>query len=491
MLLNPKLTKPIQEAKYLATENSWRYRPIMRFFYHQYERLKYWMYKEEILVELRQYQEFDGYTIEQCRSDLDTLVEWGNLVPVQDTSKANTIAEFKNKQFRYQLSEYSVEIERMTISLENLLVEGASLEPSLIERIKDELQKLPQMVTADPKTVGSWWRGINTDFKTLNQNYQDYIRSFHSIRAEELMKTTAFIAYKDSIIEYLREFVKGLQTNSYWIEERLRSFPEAQIGLILEKVFLYEKSIPRLETAGEADLELIIRGRWLSIRQWFLGANERESEVVKLFDLTNELIRKITRYAAQIVESRNSAANRKEEYKKLAELFLACPTLEDCHKLSALTFGLFNSRHLKGDQERTTESINGSVYAEPPLVVEIKPHVRSYHEKAAKNPIVDKSDSKRRHYDVYINNLRQEREVINSYIKDHRIDFAGLPQIPPYVRTTLLRWLGKACANKDRIGKTEDGRIFRLLEPEKNADCVLKCDDGQLKMPAFVIRFEK
>ncbi|WHH59492.1 DUF2397 domain-containing protein [Petroclostridium sp. X23] len=134
MEINMKLTKGITETKYLATENTWRYRPILRYFYVQYEKIKYWMYKEEVYGELRQHELFREYTLDQCKQDLDVLVEWGNLVAVQDTTKAATVEEFKNKQFRYQLSEYAVEIERMTIKLENLFVEGASLEPTLFER---------------------------------------------------------------------------------------------------------------------------------------------------------------------------------------------------------------------------------------------------------------------------------------------------------------------------------------------------------------------
>lgn len=220
--INTRLTKPITEVKYLATENSSRYRPMMRFFYQQYEKLKYWMYKEEVWEALHEHQEFSTYTIEQCQLDLAMLVEWGNLSPMQDTTKAATVAEFKNKQFRYQMTEYGVEIERMTITLENLKVEGASLEPSLIERIRDSIGLLPRMVRADAKTVGAWWRELNSYFKTLNQNYQDYIRSFHSMRAEEMMKTTAFLLYKDAIIEYLREFVRSMQNNAHFIEVSLR-----------------------------------------------------------------------------------------------------------------------------------------------------------------------------------------------------------------------------------------------------------------------------
>src|SRR5690554_4215720 len=439
MEISAKVTKSIQEVKYLATENSRRYRPLMRYFYYQYEQLNYWLYKEEVYMELKKHPEFAAYTIEECQQDLETLVQWGNLIPVQDTAKAKTVEEFKTKQFRYQLSEYAVEIERMTVTLENLSVEGASLEPSLIERIREAVGRLPEMVEAEPKVAGSWWHGLNADFKSLNQNYQDYIRSFHSLRAEELMKSAAFIAYKDSIIDYLREFIKGLQTNSYWIEERLRDFDEKMTERVLQKVFTYEKSIPRLDTVGEREILDNIRGRWQSLRQWFLGSEERSSEVVKLFEITNELIRKITRYAAQIVEALNSAANRKEEYKKLAELFLACAKPADCHKLSALAFGVFNSRHLKGDLDRSTESINSSVFQETPLVVEIRPRTRRYKEKIAKRPIVDKSAQKEGLYRKYIEKIRREQAVIQSYIEDQQIDFmalAAFPELPAHARIT-------------------------------------------------------
>ena len=40
--------KQIDETKYLSTDNTWRYRAILRFFYLQYEKMKYWMYKEEV-----------------------------------------------------------------------------------------------------------------------------------------------------------------------------------------------------------------------------------------------------------------------------------------------------------------------------------------------------------------------------------------------------------------------------------------------------------
>ena len=110
MKIEEKMKKPMMETKYLNVENTDRYRPIIRLFYLKYEKLKYWMYQEEIFEELKEDPYFKEYTLEQCQQDLSALVSWGNLITIQDTRKVTTIEEFKNKKFRYQLSETAVEV---------------------------------------------------------------------------------------------------------------------------------------------------------------------------------------------------------------------------------------------------------------------------------------------------------------------------------------------------------------------------------------------
>lgn len=490
MDITAKLTRPITETKYLTAENCWRYRPILRYFFLQYEKLNYWMYKKEVFEALKKHPNYENYTIEQLRQDLDVLVEWGNLLPMQDTSRASTVEEFKNKQFRYQLSEYSVEIERLTTKLENIYVEGASLEPTLFERIKDAVIKITSIADSDVKAVGIWWRDLNTDFKRLNQNYQDYMRSFHSLRAEELMKTREFIAYKDSIIQYLREFVKGLQKNAPTIEQYIKNAPENVVNEILTKAYENEKSIPRLDNQiTDSELKDNIYGRWKSFRDWFLGSEGRESEVIKLLELTNEIIRRITRYASQIAESRSSAANRKEEYKKLCEMFLSCENIDEAHKLSSMAFGIFNTKHIKGGFIRKTESINSGVYDEEPAEIEIKPRIRAYGEKSARSAIEDKTELKKRQKEEYIKRLEEERIVIEKYIEGGMIEISKLPIIEPHVRITLLKWIGKASGSPEKKVKTEDGRIVLLIPPADNKRCLLKCEDGVLEMPDYKLKF--
>lgn len=127
---------------------------------------------------------FRDYTPEQCQQDLNALVSWGNLITMQDTRKVSTIEEFKNKKFRYQLSEATVEIERMVIRVENLFIESSSLEPTLLERIRINLGKIPEMQNKDREKIYTWWNDLNNDYIRLNQNYQDYMRELSSVKAE-------------------------------------------------------------------------------------------------------------------------------------------------------------------------------------------------------------------------------------------------------------------------------------------------------------------
>ena len=491
MKVSEIIKKPVVEAKYLNVDNADRYRPIIRLFYLKYEKLKYWLYQEEVFEELKEDTYFAGYTIEQCKQDLNTLTEWGNLLAMQDTRRAATLEEFANKKFRYQLSETAVEIERMVIRIENLFIESSSLEPSLLERLRMSLAGLPSMLAENDEKLYSYWNDLNNDFKRLNQNYQDYMRELNSVKAENLMRTKEFLIFKDRLIEYLRNFVKGLQTNVGIIETIIKGFDETMLQSLINRIFQYELSIPRLETVVDEERILDnINGRFESLKDWFVSDGNKESEVVKVFDTTNEIIRKITGYAARISESGGSSANRKEEYKKLAEVFYNCEDICEAHRFAGLVFGTATTFHLRGIGERQTESINSGVYEEETCIKIVTPRVRNYREKAKRSEIKDNFKAKEELRLATIEKLAAERELLRGYIKDGRRVFKDWPEITPFVRDVFLTWISRALENKEGRGKTEEGKRFRLISPTTEEICELKSEDGVLYMPSYEIIFE-
>jgi len=492
MQVSDKLIRPLTEAKYLNADNVSRYRCIMRIFFENYEKLRYWMYQEDIYEEMIKDPFFADYRPEQCQQDLAMLVEWKNLNTIQDTRKVASIEEFKNKKYRYQMSEYSVEIERLVLRLENLFIEGASLEPTLLERIRREIERFPEMAEVDGNEVYAWWTDLNNDFVRLNQNYQDYIRDLNSVKAEEMMHTKEFLVFKDRLIEYLRSFIKGLQRNVGVIEESLRSQKEEVRETVFGKIIEYELLIPRMEVEiSRPMIEEKIRGRFQSIYNWFVGAEGAENEAGKLFDATNEIIRRITRYAAQLSEKNALGANRKEEYKKAAELFLRCNDLSEAHKMSAMVFGIERPWHLAGDLIRETDSMNQGVYEEVPLQFTLKPRVRTYREKSKRSGIRESAEQKQETRRKLLQKQKEEMQKLQQLEKKGRIDFAELPVLEPRIREILLKWLSDAMEDADFTARTDDGRRYVLDRTHAGEKCVVHCEDGNFTMPRMAIVFQE
>lgn len=487
-----KLLKPLTEAKYLNTDNTDRYRSIMRIFYINYEKLRYWLYQEDIYEEMVKMPYFADYRMEQCQQDLKMLTEWRNLSTSQDTKNVASIEEFKNRKYRYRMSEYSVEIERLVLRLENLEVEGASLEPTLLERIRRNVERFPQMQKeTEESVVRSWWDDLKNDFIRLNQNYKDYIRDLNSVKAEEMMKTKEFLVYKDKLVEYLRSFIKGLQKNVGVIEEELRLLKEEDLQPLFDKITDFEMSIPRISVQFKRELVAEnTRSHFDSIYHWFVSENGEENEAGKLFDATNEIIRKITRYAAQLSEKNAFSANRREEYKKVAELFLKCETMEEAHKMSAMVFGLEKPFHLKGEIIRESDSTNQGVYEEPALELTLKPRIRTYREKMNRTSMKDYAQKKERMRRETLEQMKKEQENLKKLERDHQIDFSALPVLEEREREILLKWISDALEDVSLSARTESGRNF-TLEIEKSGErCTVHCVDGNFTMPKMRIIFE-
>ena len=494
MEITDNITKQITETAYLTKENTKRYRPILRFLYEETEKMNYFLYKEEIFNEFYNKPGFENYTIETCESDLNQLVEYKNLIPIQDTEKAYTVEEFKHKKYRYQLSEYTIEIERLTLRLENLHIEGSSLEPTLIERIKDELSKTNVVSVQNSDNVFEWWTTLNEDFKRLNEKYKDYIRSFYNIKMEEVAQSEQFIVRKNDLIKYLKQFIKILQDNSYQIEAIFDNISVATENTILEKALEGQKNATRIDKIQDEFPENLIKQRnyekWQNLKRWFVGSKKRQSEVANINEKTSEIIRKITRIANQIAESKGNTNSRKAEYKKICEMFCKTENIQEANKLSSLVFGIVNTRHIKGDFVRSTDSINSSLIEEGPFEIEVKPRVRTYREKVPRTIIEYKTSEKENQIKEYLIRKEKEQKEFEKYIIDGKITIENLPIISPRIRKIILGLISRANQSGIRETKTEDGRKVLLQYPEKNKRCILKCEDGNLEMPAFVLKID-
>ena len=272
--------EPINETSYLSVPNAQVYRKIMRCFYREYEKMNFQLYKEDVFKVLKEDELFEDYSMDQLVLDLNALVKWKNLTPIQDPGRVYTIADYKNKQYQYTMSEYAVEIERLTVRLENLFLESGNLSTNFFVRLEKSLEETENMRNASLKEVNEWWRLLQEDFKRLNQNYQDYLRDFYSGKTEQLMKSVEFVVHKDKFIKYLNEFVQELQRHSKRIEQILTDNMSVIEENILERVIQSELDIPHADLQLHGNAEPGIRenvmGKWNSLKNWFIDSQGNE-----------------------------------------------------------------------------------------------------------------------------------------------------------------------------------------------------------------------
>lgn len=489
IIMDEKTLKPISEVSYLTTENAWRYRAILRYFYHQHERLRHYLFSEEVYEHLMDSPYFENYTPEQLQQDLNQLVTWKNLIPRQETGRVTTIEEFKRKRFRYQCSPYTVEIERMVLNLEQMGESfGGSLERTIFDRLLEGLNKLETIEKLNPEETYQTWEGIYSNFRKLTENATDYLAHLKSEKVEELMMTEAFLSYKDAITEYLRNFMASLQKTSMKIEAILMETTSKTIHFLAESVAQYQLSIPRLDQVPTLEeLERKHLEQWKSLETWFLGQNGRESDLIFLQNETNQTIRKITRFAQRLGERHHNFRSRRKDYLYLAKWFHGTEDLNEAHRLSSCVFGVFKTRHIFTDS-RESEDIYAEVWDEHPTQLTLKPRIRQYREKTKTGAVINRKEEKQKMLKQYLLQREAEQRLINQLIKQDKIVLNELETIDPYIRKTILNWIGKCMSNVEHKGKTESGRKFKLQRAD-DSKVTITSEDGALTMPNYVFTF--
>ena len=478
------ILEPVNEVKYLVQENTPRYRIIMKFLFNKYEETEYWLYKEEIYSEVKKI--IDDYTEEECNRDLEFLLSNGSLTKLQDTQNINTINDFKFHNFRYQLTDKAVIIERMTIELEEIEVKVASLEPRLFERIKDSIKRLTDIYSLDENKIYELWVDMNNDFKNLNEHYQDFLKKFHEAKTEELLQSEAFLEFKSSVINYINDFIDSYIRNSTSIKNYLIEIDDKKVDYLMDKLISHQKKAPKISPEFDYDkLRKVNYGKWKSLRKWFISSNT-QSEGERLLEATQNVIQKIYKYASSLIELHGNMINRKEEYKYICHLFDNLETVKEAHELSSSIFGIINTNHYKMSSMLNSDSLVKS-YEVPPIEVIINTTNKDYKVKTGVSQIIDKSIEKE--------NILREAKIkeelrkakIYNLIKSGKIMLENEIKLDEVERKYVLDLIDKS---NNKINKeSEFGYSYYITNESKNK-CNIISPEGMFELNSRTIVIE-
>ena len=488
----------IKEATYLSAPKSVVYRRIMNIFFKEYEKMKFYLYKEDIYNEIKKFSNFDNYTIEDLKTDLDALVEWNNLSAIQDTKKVYTISEYKNREFRYSMSERAVILERAAIMIDNLHLETGNLSTNYILRIQDSLEQIKRISEHEENVdkINELWKLLQEDFKKLNQNYQDYLRDFYIQKPEFYGEIMEFISYKQKFVSILKNFVRELQTNSRRLEKTIENIKEKMENKILfliikAEIENQEMNLNKIFLTPEELKESVeenIKGKWESLKNWFISSEERKSECRQVLDITGEIIRKILQDAFFRTQKQSWGINKKEEYKKILKMFSECEDIKEAHKLSARVFGIQNIRHYVTEISKGTESIEESIYDEKCGEYKLESHNRVYKPKLEKSGFENRDDIKEKFRLEYKEKLEENKKMIKKYLSSGKLDISKIEgEVSSDFRKFILNMISAANLSENKMSTTEYGQKYKMVQLEERF--VLKCEDGNLEMPKFIFEF--
>ena len=483
--------RSVPELKYVNADNVVRYRAIMRYFYQQYKRLKYWLKPEEVYEGVMEWGLLSGYTLEQCASDLEQLEQWGNLASRHDGGRASTLEEYLKKKMQYLLKPYSIEIERLLETLEKVTGYGGSLESNLFDSIAEKLFAIRSMSwESSPEAALELWGSLYDAFKRLHENAADYLASLQTAKAEEMMVTESFLVFKDRLTHYLQNFIQALQRSAYKIEGNLQRIGDGVLELLIEKAVSAELDKPRLEDApSKEELVAEMQQGWTNLERWFLGDGMSPSELTLLERATKDAISRIVRSAIRIQERKRSGISRKKELEHLAQWFARTERLEDAHRLAGYAFGLFRARHLQGEDLRESDRADRSMWDEAPSLRTLRSRSRKRTGKHETEPVPDHERRKKRQREAFLQKQAEEWEAVRELLERGRLRISELGYVPAPSRMRLLGWIGRCHSAPNHQFVTPEGVLIALTNPRTQERTVLVSDDGELHLPDYELVF--
>lgn len=490
-MLGMQALRSVPELKYVNAENVARYRAIMRFFYQEYKRLRYWMKPEEIHAGVSAWAVLPEYTLEQCNADLEQLAEWGNLASRHDGGRSTTLEEYMKKKLQYLMRPYSIEIERLLETLEKVTGYGGSLESSMFDLIADKLFTIRKTAgELSPEEAIELWTTLYDAFKRLHENAADYIASLQTAKAEEMMVAESFLVFKDRLTNYLQNFIQALQRSAYKIEGNLENISTGVRDMFLEQVATAELNKPRMEEVPlkETLLEELHQG-WNNLQRWFHGDGTVPSELTLLERATKDAIARIVRSVIRMQERKRSGVSRKKELEYLADWFSKLDTLEEAHKLAGLTFSLFQTRHLQGEDLRESDRADQSMWEEVPSIRMLRSRSRKRTEKQNTEAVVDNEARKRMEKEKFLQRQAAEWEIIRELVEQGSLRISELGVITAATRLRLLQWIGRCSSAPKHTFVTPEGVRITIKNVNTSKRAVLLSEDGELHLPDYELVF--
>lgn len=484
----------IWSANYLVVENVDRYRKIMQLFYKRHRQMQGSLYRPEIL-EIMQAELTENYGDIEVDQDLENLVSWGNLQKQQEMIRPKSIEEYRNKNFRYQITEEGILVEEMVYRLINTkhAARGALDEKG----IRNLLQLLESFIQTD-NNLGEIWQQIREEFRKVGEDTANYIGYITSPEVDSRMKTEQFLVYKDKFVHYLRDFISSIQGLFYQFTNVINQLSAIDQGKLIDDMYEIEQKVPMMDGITREEVAEQVLGELAALKSWFIATGDRPSEYENLMLQTDQMITKITGLIYYFGQEIHQYQSRRKDYIHLAKWFNQASSLDEAHEMYGAIFGLEHSRHyfVSESSDATSNRENSWDLAPGKLFLNHRGQ-GARKERKARSFVLDTAEQQRI-IEAHKRNLEAQNKQIERYFKDGTLDFASIDSLDRHARKVFLKWISTAIAMFASTSTTTGDTLTQTISTEldftveisinRRERITVACEDGKLEMPKITMK---
>ena len=487
---------------YVTAEKAWLYRSIMRVFMEAKGRFQLHLRPEDVLaglVDLQAPDEVDRAAVEAALGQLSSA-EWGNLAAYADTAAVTTVEEFYRERSLYQVTAAGEAAERALAVYDAELVRPGELQASALGDIRDLLAELASLLEAGDVDAGKAFRTLETlraTFEQLTARAQSFMGSLQRTVDLQGVDLDAFVAYKDTLIDYLERFIGQLLVATDEIVAGLARVDRHDLDVLWRSAA--ERELADALNADDDDRAEAAerwRLRWEGLRGWFVRSGQEPAQAEVLRARARAAIPQLLAAVASINDRRLTRTDRVADLRTLARWFAEADSDEQAHRLWRAAFSLAPARHLRIDQatldERDAEPVAASTSwaAAPPLRLSVR--LRETGRTLRRGPtsrVIDRSESKALLARLVAQEAAQVAAARARLATGQATRLSALGDLDQLAFTLFLDLLGDALTRKVRasdrvVTRSADGAFELVLEPiAGGGTATITTSDGTLTGP--------
>jgi len=469
---------------YVVADKAMQYRAVMHVFIEAKARFSLHLRPAEILAAIEPKSLPEPLDEASLAALLDQLCEWGNLQSFQDTADVATVEEFYRPRFIYQLTAEGEAAERAIGVYWDIVHKPGELQAAALGDIRDLLHQVLELAGAeqpDESKVHLTLRNLRDRFDELTSQAQIFIGSLQRTIDLQGIDIERFVAYKQTLIDYLERFLGQLVLATVEIADVLEKIETQGVSRLLEAAA--RRELVDSLAATEDDQRRSLAGwmaRWEGLRRWFVHRYDAPSQAEVLRARARSAIPALLTAVAAIHDRRVQRSDRVADLRTLARWFAQAETESAAHQLWRAAFGLAPSRHLRIDAETLAQREQEPVAPKtswldaPPL--RIAPRLRKtghYTHRGPPNRVVDFSQGKA----LLVEFARREAEQVAAarrrLASGRRIRLSEIGELDSEEFRLFLHLLGEALARQAHPGDaveafSADGALRIHLAPNEN-----------------------